>query len=136
MADITFSGVSTPDSKSYVEIRVAGGTIAKHDWVYIDTSDNNKVKAADADASASAVVLGMALHAASSGEYVQIAKHGATVTVGGGLTAKTFYYLSTTAGGTAPIADLSSGDYISQVCFATSTTELIIDINNTGIAVT
>jgi hypothetical protein len=136
MTAITFSGASTPDSKSGVKIRVAGGTISKHDWVYIDTTDNSKVKAADADVEASAVVYGMALHDAVSGEFVMIAIDGAVVTVGGGLTAKTFYYLGTTAGETVPLGDLSSGDYISQVCFANSATELVIDINNTGVAVT
>jgi hypothetical protein len=133
MADITFSGVSTPGSKAKTITEVAGGTIAKHDWVYRDTADNNKVKAADNDAVASAVVLGMALHAAASGEFVLIAVDGATVTVGGGLTAKTTYYLSGTAGATAPLADVTSGKYISRVGIATATTTLLIDINNTGL---
>jgi hypothetical protein len=131
MADVTYSGVATPDKKPTV--RIAGGTIAKHDLVYVDTSDSNKVKAADNDAEATAVLYGMALHAASSGEYVLVATNGMTVTVGGGLTAKTEYYASGTAGATAPIADVTSGKYISRIGFATATTALKIDINNSGL---
>lgn len=133
MTAVTFSGVSTPDSTKNVEIRVAGGTIAKHDAVYIDTSDNNKVKAAVASAEASAAAYGMALHAASSGEYVLVAKNGATVTVGGGLTAKTRYVVGGTAGEIELQSDLSGGEYITEFCFANSTTELIIDIRATGL---
>ena len=132
MAPITYSGVATPNSMALVKIRVAGGAIDKHDLVYIDATDNNKVKAADNDAAASAVLYGMALHAASTGEFVLIAIDGAVVTVGGGLTAQTTYYASSTAGKTAPLGDLASGDYISRFCFASTTTQLTIDINNTG----
>jgi len=132
MADVTFSGNAVVNNIKYVEVRVAGGTITKHQIVYIDTSDNNEVKPTDADASASAVAYGMALHAAASGEFVLVAKNGATITVGGGLTANTRYVVSTTAGAIAPQADLGSGDYITEVAFANSTTELVLDINATG----
>jgi len=133
MAAITWSGVSTPDNPKHVQIRTAGGTIAKHDMVYIDTSDNNKVKAADNGAAATAVVYGMALHAASSGEKVLVATNGAEITVGGGPTAKTRYVLGGTAGETELQSDLSGGEYITEVLFAESTTVVVIDIRVTGL---
>ena len=133
MTAITWSGVATPDSQKNVVVRVAGGTIAKHDLVYIDTSDNNKVKVADNGAAATAVVYGMALHAASSGEYVLIATNGARLTVGGGPTAKTRYVLGGTAGESELQSDLSGGEYITEVLLALSTTEIEIDINVTGL---
>ena len=133
MADVTFSGISTPANKANVVIKSAGGSISKHDWVYIDTANNGVVKQAQADGTElEGTVYGMALHAASSGEFVLIAIHGAVVMVGGGLTANTRYVLSETAGATAPQGDLTSDSYISEVCFALSTTSLKIDINNTG----
>jgi hypothetical protein len=135
MSDITYTGKSTPSNKADIEVRVAGGTIVKHDWVYADTTASNKVKQCDNDATATAKALGMALHAAVSGEYVLVAKNGARVTVGGGMTAKTFYYLSGNVGKTAPLADLLSGDYITPVCFAESTTVLVVDIHDTQITV-
>jgi len=131
MATVTFSGVATPDKKPTV--RIAGGTIGKHAAVYIDTTDNNKVKEAAAGAAATAVVYGIALHAASSGEYVLVATDGTTLTVGGGLTAKTRLVVSGTAGDIELQSDLTGGEYISEVGYATATTTLVIDINVTGL---
>ena len=133
MAAVTWGGVSTPDNQKYIVVRKAGGTIAKHDMVYIDLTANNVVKAASNGAAASAVVYGMALHAASSGEYVLIATNGATVTVGSGPTAKTRYCLGNTAGASELQSDLTGGEYITEVFFANSTTEIVIDIKVTGL---
>lgn len=84
MAAITWGGVAAPNNQKYVVIRRAGGAISKHDLLYIDTSDNNTVKVAVNTAAATAVVYGMALHDAASGEYVLVATNGAKVTVGSG----------------------------------------------------
>jgi hypothetical protein len=132
MANVTFTGVAIPDNKSNMSCRVAGGTIAKHDVVYIDTSDSNSVKPADASASASAYAYGLALHGASDGEYVLVATNGATVTVGGGLTANTRYVVGGDAGKIEPQSGLSGGEYICELGYANSTTELYIDIYYTG----
>jgi len=134
MAAVTFSGaaiVSVPASG--LVRRTAGGTISKHDAVYIDTATNNVVKAAVNTAAASAVVYGIATHAAVSGEEILIAVNGATLTVGGGLTAKTEYYLGGTAGEIELLTDLTGGEYICRVGWSNSTTEFELDINNTGL---
>ncbi len=132
MANVTFTGVAIPDNKSNMAIRVAGGTIAKHDVVYIDTSDANSVKPASASSSATDYAYGIALHAASDGEYVLIATNGATLTVGGGLTANTRYVVGADAGKIEPQSSLSGGEYICELGYANSTTELYIDIYYTG----
>jgi len=132
MANVTFTGVAIPDNKANMACRVAGGTIAKHDIVYIDATDANSVKPADASAAATAVAYGMALHAASDGEYVLVATNGATVTVGGGLTANTRYVVGGDAGKIEAQSGLSGGEYICELGFANSTTELYIDIYYSG----
>lgn len=133
MADVTFTGTSAiVDNIKYVATRRAGEALSQFDIVYIDATDGNRVKKADADASASAVAYGMVLHSCADEMFCLVATDGATITVGGGLTANTRYVVSATAGKLAPQADLLSGDYISEVCFANSTTELKLDINNTG----
>lgn len=133
MTAVTWSGAAIPNSQKYLRICKAGGSGSKHDLVYRDTTDNNKIKAADNGAAATAKVYGMALHDFVSGEYVLVATDGATITVGGGLTAKQRYCLGGTAGESELQSDLSVGEYITEVFFSNSTTELTLDINETGL---
>jgi hypothetical protein len=50
------------------------------------------------------------------------------------MTAGTVYYLSATAGGICPVADLASGQYPCAVGIATSTTVLKLGFNASGVA--
>jgi hypothetical protein len=56
------------------------------------------------------------------------------LTVGATMTAGVAYYLSDTAGGICPVADLATGEYPSVLGIATSTTVLNVNIQTSGVA--
>lgn len=112
MADLTITASSVLASASaIVRSGTAGATITAGQPIYIDTADMNKLKLADANASAAtAVVAGIALHGASAGQPLKYVVEDASFTPGATLTVGQVYVLSATAGGIAPVADLTTGD--------------------------
>lgn len=112
---------------------VYGATVTQGQPVYSDASDSNEYKPADADASASAVATGIAITPGGDGEYGLIATTG-QINIGGTLTQGQVYVVSTNAGGVAPYSDLGSGDYVTILGVASSSSVLDLDINATGIA--
>lgn len=112
----------------------AGASITAGQVVYLDSADG-KFKLADNDSATAAArsPYGVALHAASDGQPLVVARSG-PVTIGASLTAGVAYYLSGTAGGICPVADLSTGDYPTIIGIATSTSILNIDIQESGVA--
>lgn len=110
----------------------AGGTITAGQPVYIDSSDSNKVKITDADASdAAAAAVGIALHASLSGQPIEYQISG-NLTFNAVLTTGKAYVCSATAGGIAPIADLATGWRTTLLGIATSTTNLKMNIIVSG----
>ena len=107
---------------------IAGGTLTAGQALYVDTSDSSKLKGCDADASATSVCAGIALHGASSGQPIKYATNG-NLTFNAAFAAGDCVCVSTTVGGLAPYADLASGDFVTVVGIATSTTNLKIQIN-------
>lgn len=100
---------------------VAGAAITAGQPVYKDTADSNKLKLADANASAAtAVVEGIALNGASAGQPVQFVYQDDSFTPGGTLVVGETYALSATAGSLCPLADLTTGDR-PVVCFVAIT---------------
>jgi predicted lysophospholipase L1 biosynthesis ABC-type transport system permease subunit len=90
---------------------------------------------ADCDSATAAVrsPYGIALHGSLANQPLTVIKSG-PVTIGAALTAGVAYYLSATAGGICPVADLASGDYPVILGIATSTTVLDVDIQEAGVA--
>lgn len=121
-------------SGAQIEHGTAGASITAGQVVYFD-STTNTFKLADCDSATAAVraPYGIALHAAYSGQPLAVAKSG-PVTFNAIFTAGLAYYLSATAGGIAPVADLSTGAYPSVLGMAISTTVLDIDIQSSGVA--
>jgi len=111
----------------------AGATVTAGQVVYLDSADS-KYKLADADA-ASGIrsPAGIALNGASNNQPLVVLKSG-PVTIGATMTAGVTYYLSPTAGGICPVADVLSGDYPTIIGIATSTTVLDINIQEAGVA--
>jgi hypothetical protein len=70
------------------------------------------VKLSDNDHATAAIrsALGIALNGAGTDQPVSVALNGAVVALGSVLTAGTDYYLSGTAGGICPLADVTTGD--------------------------
>ncbi len=113
---------------------VAGATITAGQPVYIDTTDSNKMKPCDVDASVlAATVAGIALHAATNGQPLSYITSG-DITIGATVAVGVHYVASDPAGGIMPIADLDSGDYVSRLGYGISTTQIRLDIKNLGLA--
>lgn len=135
MADLSITAASViAGSDSTSEWGVSGATITAGKAVYYDET-TSKWKLADCDDATAAVRMsakgGIALNGASDGQPVKVLRSG-DVTIGASLTAGTSYYLSPTAGGICPLADVLTGDTIVLIGVAHSTSVLNVSINYTG----
>lgn len=132
MADLTITAANVLKTAvagytASEETVVAGATITAGQTVYLDSTDSNKAKLADANASqATAQTYGIALHAALSGQPLRILR-GGPLSLGTILTRGLIYVQSATAGGIAPSADLASGHYSTILGWAYSTSVLIVN---------
>ncbi len=134
MADLVITAADVNQVSGNEGRGIAGATITAGQSLYEDSTDSNKLKLADADASATAACVGVALHAASSGQPIAYAKTG-EVDIGATVAAGAIYVVSTTAGGVAPDSDLGTGDYVTIIGIGDSTTSTSIKlaINNSQI---
>jgi hypothetical protein len=112
----------------------AGASVTAGQVVYLDSATNT-YKLADCDSATAAVRSpdGIALHAAASGQPLEVLTRG-PVTIGATMTAGVAYYLSPNPGGICPVADVLSGDYPTIVGIATSTTVLDVLFHESGVA--
>jgi hypothetical protein len=134
MADITVTAASVVPVAGFGFLDLtAGATITAGQTVYIDTANSNVAKLADADASAlTATVAGVALHSASTSQPIRIITSG-DYNPGATLVAGKLYVQSSTAGGIAPVADLTTGWRTSIIGVATTTSNMSLVIKNTGV---
>ncbi len=117
--DITMlpSGIGAP-----TQSRTAGEDLAAGDFVYINTSDTNKVYKADANAIAK-MAIGYVLASASTSAAVTVYFEGTNSAVSG-LTEGSHYYLSTTAGGLTTSKPSGTSDIVQYIGVATSPTSI------------
>lgn len=136
MADITITAANVVRTAATVESGIAGATVTAGQCVYKDASANNVLKLAQADGTAAeAAAVGVALHAALTGQPLAYAT-GGTMNIGGTTAKTTTYVVSATAGGVAPQADLTSGQRISVLGYATATDgSFVVALQNRGVAV-
>lgn len=137
MADLSITAANVAAEEGAVSKQewVAGATITAGQAVYIDTAASNVAKLAQSDGTElEGTVKGIALNGASSGQPVIIAVSG-SLDIGATLTVGQTYVLSQTAGGIAPIADLTTGDYVSHIGVATAADTLRLSIVNSGVEV-
>lgn len=100
---------------------VGGATVAAGQPVYLDTATNT-YKLARATSATLAVVAGLSTDGTYSGRSGLFAPPGATINVGFTTTAGTIYCLSAAAaGGIAPWADLTTGNYVNVLFIGTGT---------------
>lgn len=135
MADISITAANVvAGGGARISVGLAGATITAGQVVYLDTSTNT-YKLADCDSATAAArsPAGIALNGASANQPLDVLTAG-PITIGGTLTAGTAYYLSGTAGGICPVADLGSGDYPTIIGIATSTTVLDVKLHESGVA--
>ena len=119
-------------SNAVTEAGLAGAAITAGQVVYRDDTSRKFLLADSVSATAATRrPLGIALNGAALNQPVVVQKAG-DVTIGAALTAGVVYYLSGTAGGICPAADLASGDYPCVIGMAKTTAVLTIDIQTTG----
>lgn len=131
MADITITAANVAASAAVKTRRgSAGAAITAGDVLYLDTATNT-LKLAIATALATAVVAGIALNDAASGQPVVYAYDDSALTVGGTLVTGTVYTVSSAvAGAIAPVADQGSADFVTVLGVANSTALLALSTDS------
>lgn len=134
MSDLSITAASVVAGAGAVtEQGIAGATITAGQVVYRDSNRLYQLADSNSATAAARVPRGIALHNASANQPLQILLSG-PVTIGATLTAGVEYYLSDTPGGICPVADVGSGEYVSALGLATSTTVLNVNIQSSGVA--
>lgn len=135
MVDVTIpAGAVAPSNIKDTITVIANATIAAGKSVYRDATNGRKAALADASVEASAEAIGIAVNDAESGEPVTIALSGNSITVAGAAFTKGLsYWVSATAGGIAPEADLLAAEYKTLLGVASSTTVLKLNVYISGI---
>lgn len=137
MADVSVVAAEVlADTGTEFKHGTLGATVTAGQAIYLDTSTSTW-KLADANASATtAAVEGIALNGGVSGQPVKVwtggtADPGFTVGVG------SVYVLSATAGGIAPVADLTTGMYATAlgIGITASQMKLLLPVGRSGVAV-
>lgn len=135
MADfvITPSAVLAGSNSSSVT-GLTGETITAGKAVYLASATKKWMLADSNSATAEArQATGISLNGASLNQPISVHKFG-DLTVGAVLTAGQAVYLSDTAGGLCPLADVGSGEYVCLIGLAKSTSLLAVDIQYPGVA--
>jgi hypothetical protein len=136
MADYTVTAANVKISGSNVRVSTVqvGEAVTEGAALYLDGT-TSKYMLADATTSTKAAVVGLAVTAAALDGYV-LMQTARTYFAGTTLVAGDPVFLSATAGGgkLCPHADLVSTNLVTLIGFASSTTEVELNIDPTGIA--
>ncbi|HTK34553.1 MAG TPA: hypothetical protein VL358_04595 [Caulobacteraceae bacterium] len=129
MADLTITATSVlSGAKAVTEQGVAGEALTAGQVVYKAAATGKWMKAdANAGTAEPHHAEGVALNGAAVNQPVLVEKSG-EITIGATLTPGSPYYLSATAGGICPAADLTTGMAVCQLGLAKSASVLVIDI--------
>ena len=119
------------DAKKNSNRKMASGvTGTAGQVVYQDTATD--LNLAQADAAATAELAGVLLNGASPGQPAEMITEG-NYNPGAVVVPGTLYCASAAiAGNIAPIADLGAGEFPRAIGFATTTSNIYVDINNNG----
>lgn len=134
MADLTITAANVVKGSGATvnRDRVAGETITAGQAVYLKSSDNKWWKAQSDGTSAEADAQGVALHAASAEQPLAV-QTGGSITIGATVAAGVFYYVSNTAGGICPAADLGTADYVTAIGYGLTTSTIQVQPIATGV---
>lgn len=135
MADVTqtAANVKLKGQTATVQMVQYGETVTQGDNLYPKAADSSKYWRADADTLIEAAASGMALTPGVANDYGLICT-GGPVDIGGTLAVGTMYAVSTNPGKFAPISDLASGDFVTPVGVAITTSTLDYAPDPSGIA--
>lgn len=132
MANLSITAANVKPTIKASASGFAGEAITAGQCVYIDATDANKVKLADANVTAKKGVVGIAVQSVSNGQQVGYLTSG-EITIGATLTPGTPYYLSATAGAICLHADLTTLDNVISIGTALTSALLIVDIKDHGV---
>lgn len=133
MADLSGITAVRPTSSTQTKIVQYGGTVSVGQPVSLSST---KYVASDANASATlAAATGIAITPGVTDGYGIVAVGGSVILVGTTMTVGETYLVSRTAGGIMPNADKATGDYVTRLGTAATTTQLNLSIQATGIQV-
>lgn len=134
MADLTITAAScVPGVGNKLEQGVAGETITAGMAVY-KAADGKWMKAdADSATALARTATAIACTGSSLNQPIVVQRSG-KITLGATLTANTTYYLSNTAGGICPLADVGTGEYLEIIGVAVDTAILDLVLKATGVA--
>jgi hypothetical protein len=135
MTDLAVTAAScVPGTNSKQEVGVAGESLAAGKGVYKSSSTGKWMLADSNSATAEArTPTAIALTGSALNQPVVVHKKG-QLTLGATLVANTPYFASDTPGGICPIADVGTGEYLTQIGIAISTTVLDVLFHSTGVA--
>lgn len=134
MADLSITAANVIAQAGAIIDRsgIAGETITAGKTVLKDATD--KYVLSDSDAGGLKGVDGIALNGAAVGQPLAVHKKG-PLAMGAVFTAGLAYYLSNTAGGICPVADVGAGEDSILIGLAASTTVLNVDVQDPGVTV-
>lgn len=125
-ADVTITSVTPSSSAAGINrTHIAGEALSVGNLVYRKASDL-KIYKADANSATAEVrvVYGIVVSAAASGAPCVVVTEDPALTLGATLTKGTAYVLSATAGGLAPLADMTTGDYVHVIAIGATTSTI------------
>jgi len=134
MTDLSITAANVvPGATAKTETGVAGVAVTAGQAVF-RAAATGKYGLSDTDhaTAENRTVRGIALHAAAANQPLTIVLSG-PVTIGATIAAGVFYYLSGTAGGICPVADVAPGDYPCVIGYGLSTTVLQVNIVESGV---
>jgi len=134
MADISVTAANVKLVSGPTEQAIAGATITAGQVLYKEAA-TKKMKLSDNDNATAEIrgIAGIALHAALADQPIVFAKPGAVVDFGAVFTAGVEYYVSGTAGGICPRADVTTGDDPIRIGMAKTTAYLELDFSDPGV---
>lgn len=134
MADIsiTAANVGIGSATTVTQVVQAGESVTQGQPVYRSTSTGKYLRADNNDTLAKSLVEGIAVTAASTDGFFLMVSDG-QINLGATLGAGTIYVVSSTVGGIAPAADIATGNYVTILGTASTSSVLDIAIKATGI---
>lgn len=135
MADLsqTPANVKLGDENTKTKLRQAGEAITQGMPYYISTTDGKAYQTDANDGVAKADVKGIALLPAALDGYFIGAEEG-LVFIGATVAVGTAYVVSATKGAIAPLADITTGQFIGQIGYAVTTSTIDIQPVVVGVA--
>lgn len=136
MADLAITASSVvPGTGAVWQTGTAGVTVAAGKWLYLDSSTSTLKLADTDDTTAIAAVVGIAVHESTAGRPLTYVSSGpVTMTTTPAMLPGRHYYLTDSAGGMGPQADLAINWNVVRLGYALTATSFQVEIKRYGFA--